>query len=151
MSFLVAGLFAGVILCQGPVAWLADRLGRLHVLLSCHALLVAALLAVRWHPGTILAVDFFVRPRNLLRGAVSTRLGLPGRPRVAGGDGSSQRLLFGVQLCRQPVRAGPLRRGHRSARRTIAVSRRRSLRHSRARAVGHVGHSPAKDRGRFAR
>jgi MFS family permease len=52
VSLLVGGLSAGVILCQVPVAWLADRLGRLHVLLGCHAVLLAALLLVRWCPGT---------------------------------------------------------------------------------------------------
>lgn len=52
VSLLVAGLFAGVILCQVPVAWLADRVGRLRVLLGCHALLLAALLLLRWCPGT---------------------------------------------------------------------------------------------------
>jgi MFS family permease len=61
VSLLVGGLFAGVILCQVPLAWLADRLGRLHVLLACHGLLVAALLSVRWGPGTpLLAVSLFL-------------------------------------------------------------------------------------------
>jgi len=53
-SFLVGGLFAGVILCQVPLAWLADRLGRGRVLLSCHLLLMTALLSVHWCPGTLL-------------------------------------------------------------------------------------------------
>ena len=52
VSLLVSGLFAGVILCQVPVAWLADRLGRLRVLLGCHALLLTALLFLRWCPTT---------------------------------------------------------------------------------------------------
>jgi MFS family permease len=52
VSLLVGGLSAGVILCQVPVAWLADRLGRLHVLLGCHVVLLTALLFVRWCPGT---------------------------------------------------------------------------------------------------
>ncbi|HEY7307773.1 MAG TPA: MFS transporter [Gemmataceae bacterium] len=52
VSLLIGGLFAGVILCQVPVAWLADRLGRLRVLLGCHSLLLAALLFLRWCPGT---------------------------------------------------------------------------------------------------
>ncbi len=61
VSLLVGGLFAGVILCQVPVAWLADRLGRLHVLLGCHALLLAALLSVWWRPDTAtLSVCLFV-------------------------------------------------------------------------------------------
>lgn len=60
-SFLVGGLFAGVILCQVPLAWLADRLGRWHVLMICHFLLIAALLSVRWCPGTpLLAVSLFL-------------------------------------------------------------------------------------------
>ncbi len=61
VSLLVGGLFAGVILCQVPLAWLADRLGRLHVLLGCHIFLMVALLSVRWCPGTpLLAVSLFV-------------------------------------------------------------------------------------------
>lgn len=61
VSLLVGGLFAGVILCQVPLAWLADRLGRLRVLLGCHALLMLSLLAVGWCPGTpFLAVALFV-------------------------------------------------------------------------------------------
>src|SRR5262249_14266147 len=58
VSLLVGGLFAGVILSQVPLAWLADRLGRLYVLLGCHGLLMTALLLVRWCPGTpLLAVS----------------------------------------------------------------------------------------------
>jgi MFS family permease len=61
VSLLVGGLFAGVILCQVPVAWLADRLGRLRVLVGCHVVLLAALLAVRWGPNTAaLSVSLFV-------------------------------------------------------------------------------------------
>jgi MFS family permease len=61
VSFLVGGLFAGVILCQVPLAWLADRLGRFRVLIGCHVLLITALLSVRWGPGTpLLAVSLFV-------------------------------------------------------------------------------------------
>jgi MFS family permease len=60
-SLLVGGLFAGVILCQLPLAWLADRLGRFYVLLGCHGLMMTALLLVRWCPGTpILAVSLFL-------------------------------------------------------------------------------------------
>lgn len=47
-SGLMGGLFAGVILAQLPLAWLADRVGRLRILLVCHALLVAGLLLVPW-------------------------------------------------------------------------------------------------------
>jgi MFS family permease len=46
VSLLVGGLFAGVILCQVPLAWLADRLGRLKVLVGCHLLLLVSLLTV---------------------------------------------------------------------------------------------------------
>ena len=61
VSLLVGGLFAGVILCQVPLAWLADRMGRRRVLLSCHGLLMLSLLAVVWCPGTpLLAVALFV-------------------------------------------------------------------------------------------
>lgn len=61
VSWLVGGLFAGVILCQVPVAWLADRLGRTQVLMGCHFLLLAALAAVYWHPGTVsLSMALFV-------------------------------------------------------------------------------------------
>lgn len=53
VSLLVSGLFAGVILCQVPVACLADRLGRFRVLLGCHVLLLASLLGVRCCTGAI--------------------------------------------------------------------------------------------------
>jgi MFS family permease len=53
VSFLVGGLFAGVILCQVPVAWLADRLGRQHVLVGCQLLLLAVLASLRWCPDTV--------------------------------------------------------------------------------------------------
>jgi MFS family permease len=43
---LLGGLFAGVILAQLPLATLADRLGRLRILLLCHALIVAGLASV---------------------------------------------------------------------------------------------------------
>jgi len=52
VSVLLGGLLAGVILCQVPVAWLADRLGRQNVLLGVHLLLAAGLLVVRWCLGT---------------------------------------------------------------------------------------------------
>lgn len=55
-SLLAGCLFAGVILCQLPLAWLADRLGQFHVLLGCHGLLITALLLVRWGPETPLLV-----------------------------------------------------------------------------------------------
>jgi len=48
VSALLAGLFAGVVAAQLPVAWLADRVGRLRILLGCHAVLVVGLLVVPW-------------------------------------------------------------------------------------------------------
>jgi MFS family permease len=61
VSLLVGGLFAGVILCQVPLAWLADRLGRWRILLGCHLLLMAALLSVRCCAGTpLLALSLFL-------------------------------------------------------------------------------------------
>jgi MFS family permease len=60
-SLLVGGLFAGVILCQLPLAWLADRFGRMYVLLGCHLLLMTALFTVARGPGTsLLAVSLFI-------------------------------------------------------------------------------------------
>ncbi len=44
----MGGLFLGVILIQVPVAWLADRLGRLRVLLACHLVLLAGLACLPW-------------------------------------------------------------------------------------------------------
>jgi MFS family permease len=45
-SGLIAGLFLGVVAVQVPVAWLADRLGRRRVLLGCHAVVLAGVLAL---------------------------------------------------------------------------------------------------------
>jgi MFS family permease len=42
----MGGLFAGVVLAQLPVACLADRLGRLRVLVACHLLVLAGLVFV---------------------------------------------------------------------------------------------------------
>ncbi len=46
VSALMGGLFAGVVLAQLPMAWLADRLGRLRILLVCHGLVLAGLACV---------------------------------------------------------------------------------------------------------
>ena len=43
VSGLMGGLFAGVLVAQLPLAWLADRAGRLIVLLACHAVVLAGL------------------------------------------------------------------------------------------------------------
>jgi MFS family permease len=54
VSTLLGALFAGVVLAQLPVAWLADRLGRLRVLLACHALVLVGLLCVPWTRPVVL-------------------------------------------------------------------------------------------------
>lgn len=48
VSVLMGGLFAGVLLAQLPVAWLADRCGRWHVLLACHAVVLLGMVCVPW-------------------------------------------------------------------------------------------------------
>jgi MFS family permease len=53
-SSLMGALFAGVVLAQLPVAWLADRLGRLRILLACHALVLAGLICVPWTRPVVL-------------------------------------------------------------------------------------------------
>jgi MFS family permease len=45
-SWLLGGTMIGVIVFQVPVAWLADRLGRLTVLFSCYAVVAVGLIAV---------------------------------------------------------------------------------------------------------
>jgi MFS family permease len=45
-SWLLGGTMIGVIVFQVPVAWLADRLGRLMVLFACYAVVAVGLLAV---------------------------------------------------------------------------------------------------------
>lgn len=46
ISGLMGGLFAGVVVAQLPLAWLADRVGRLRILLLCHALLLLGMLCI---------------------------------------------------------------------------------------------------------
>jgi MFS family permease len=48
VSGLMAGLFLGVVLAQLPVAWVADRFGRLRVLLLCHGVVLAGLVWLPW-------------------------------------------------------------------------------------------------------
>jgi MFS family permease len=43
VSWVTSGIMIGVILFQVPVAWLADRLGRIRVLLACYAATIAGL------------------------------------------------------------------------------------------------------------
>lgn len=54
ISWLTSGIMIGVILFQVPVAWLADRLGRARVLLACHAVVLAGLIALPMSTGSIL-------------------------------------------------------------------------------------------------
>jgi MFS family permease len=54
VSWLTSGIMIGVILFQVPVAWLADRLGRARVLLGCHAVVLAGLIALPFSSGRIL-------------------------------------------------------------------------------------------------
>ena len=51
-SGLMGALFAGVVLAQLPLACLADRVGRLRVVLVCHGLLLAGLVFAPWAPWT---------------------------------------------------------------------------------------------------
>jgi MFS family permease len=53
ISGLLGGLFLGVVISQLPVAWLADRLGRLGILLACHAVLFGGLLILPVCVGSI--------------------------------------------------------------------------------------------------
>jgi MFS family permease len=46
VGWLMSGMMMGVILCQVPTAWLADRLGRTVVLLGCYVVTAAALAAL---------------------------------------------------------------------------------------------------------
>lgn len=53
VSWLTSGIMIGVILFQVPVAWLADRLGRAAVLLACHAVVLAGLVALPFCTGRL--------------------------------------------------------------------------------------------------
>lgn len=61
VSWLMSGVMIGVIVCQVPIAWLADRLGRTAVLLGCCGVTV---LALGWlpfcHETEMLAVTLFL-------------------------------------------------------------------------------------------
>jgi MFS family permease len=61
-GLLMGSLFAGVVLAQLPLAWLADRLGRHRVLLCCHGLLLAGLISLPWlsHPAPLAAWLFLL-------------------------------------------------------------------------------------------
>lgn len=54
VSWLTSGIMIGVILFQVPVAWLADLLGRAAVLLACHAVVLAGLIALPFCSGRLL-------------------------------------------------------------------------------------------------
>lgn len=60
-SWLLGGTMIGVILFQVPVAWLADRLGRLAVLFGCYAVVAVGLVALPLSAGPVwLAVWLFL-------------------------------------------------------------------------------------------
>jgi MFS family permease len=50
-SWLMGGLMMGVILAQAPLAWLADRLGRLLVLAGCNVVALAGIGCLMWNGG----------------------------------------------------------------------------------------------------
>jgi MFS family permease len=52
VSWLMSGLMVGVILAQVPVAWLADRLGRLAVLAGCNAVALGGIACLMVPAGT---------------------------------------------------------------------------------------------------
>jgi MFS family permease len=52
VSWLMSGLMVGVILAQVPVAWLADRLGRLAVLAGCNAVALGGIACLTIPAGT---------------------------------------------------------------------------------------------------
>jgi MFS family permease len=60
VSVLMGGLFAGVILAQLPLAWLADRGGRLHVLLLCHALVLLGLVCVPFSRSSLILLGVWL-------------------------------------------------------------------------------------------
>jgi MFS family permease len=50
-SWLLGGLMIGVIVAQAPLAWLADRLGRLFVLAGCNAAALVGIGCLLWRGG----------------------------------------------------------------------------------------------------
>lgn len=61
VSWLTSGIMIGVILLQVPVAWLADRLGRVRVLLGCHLIVLAGLIVLPFCSGPfVLPVCLFL-------------------------------------------------------------------------------------------
>jgi MFS family permease len=50
-SYLMGGLMIGVILAQAPLAWLADRLGRVLVLTGCNAVALIGIGCLLWRGG----------------------------------------------------------------------------------------------------
>ena len=52
-SGLVGALFVGVVLFQIPGAMLADRLGRVRILLACHLVVLAGLALLPWCTGAV--------------------------------------------------------------------------------------------------
>jgi ACDE family multidrug resistance protein len=52
-GLLIGVLFLGVIAFQVPGAWLADRLGRVRVLLACHGVVLIGMLGLPLHAGPV--------------------------------------------------------------------------------------------------
>jgi MFS family permease len=50
-SWLMGGLMIGVILAQAPLAWLADRFGRVMVLAGCNAVALVGIVCLLWTAG----------------------------------------------------------------------------------------------------
>jgi MFS family permease len=48
VSWLTSSIMVGVILFQVPVAWFADRLGRLRILLGCYGVVITGLCLLPW-------------------------------------------------------------------------------------------------------
>jgi MFS family permease len=61
VSWLLGGLFLGVVACQVPFGWLADRVGKVPLLLACHAVLATGLLLLpSWRAAGALWAGAFV-------------------------------------------------------------------------------------------
>jgi MFS family permease len=52
-STMLGGLFVGVVAVQIPGAWLADKVGRLRVVLLCHMVVLGALALLPWYKAPV--------------------------------------------------------------------------------------------------
>jgi MFS family permease len=59
-GLLLGALFAGVLVAQLPMCWLADRWGVSRSLLYCLLVLLGGMVAVPWASGTLLLIALFV-------------------------------------------------------------------------------------------